>query len=142
MIAEKYPIAISVSQSDHVKYKMQISVDGNATSLSGYLWRLLSSSLVLKQKSNLMQWFYPILREGEHYISIENDMSDLLDKVKWALNNDEAAKKIALAGSDLIAKEITPDHLYFYWKHLLEECYKLQDFTLKTPSLEKAQHID
>jgi hypothetical protein len=142
IIAEKYPLAISVSQSDHVKYKIQISVDGSVSSFSGYLWRLLSNSVVLKQKSNMAQWFHPILQEGTHYISIENDMSDLLDKVKWVLANDEESKNSATVGSDIIRNEITPEHLYLYWDRLLREYSKLQDFTLKTPSLERAKYID
>jgi hypothetical protein len=142
IISEKFPLAIAVSQSDHVKYKIQVSIDPNSTSLSGFLWRLLSSSLVLRQKSNNAQWFYPLLHEGQHYIAIEHDMSDLLDKVKWALEHDEEAKNIAFAGSELIKNEITPDHLYLYWGRLLSEYSKLQDFNLKTPSLDRSKYID
>jgi hypothetical protein len=142
MISEKYPLAIAVSQADHVKYKLQVSVEGNITSLSGYLWRLLSNSVVLKQKTNKAQWFYPILKEGQHYTDIHYDMSDLLDKVKWFLAHDEESQKSALEGSEIVKKEITPEHLYLYWSYLLDEYWRLQDFTLSKPSLDKANAIE
>ena len=142
MLSEKYPLALYVSQADHVKYKIQVSVDGNTTSLSGYLWRLLSNSFVLSQKSTNAQWFHCILKEGQHYVAIEYDMSDLLHKIKWVLDHEEASKTIAFAGSELVSNEITPDHLHLYWSHLLSEYSKLQDFTLLNPSLTKAQNID
>lgn len=141
MVAEKYPLAIAISQSDHVKYKIQIALEGGARSLSGELWRLLSNSSILKQKSNNVQWFYPILKEGEHYINIEPDMSDMLDKIKWLLNNDAEAKKSAFSSSALIKKEITPEHLYLYWIHLLNEYSEAQNFDLTKPTLAKAIEI-
>ncbi len=141
-LSEKYPLAIAVSQADHVKYKVQIYIEGGATSFSGYLWRLLSNSVVLKQSSNNIQWFYPILTEGKDYITIAYDMSDVLDKVKWAHEHDLESIKSAADGSELIKKEITPEHLYLYWDYLLTEYSKLQDFRIDAPTLPKAKEIE
>lgn len=125
-LASKFPIAMVVSQSDHVKYKAQIYVEGNVSSVSADLWRLLSNTVTLKESSGFVRWYDPLLKEGEHYLSIRGDMSDLLEKMNWILKHDSEAKKIADISTRLVADEITPDHLYLYWKHLLTEISKLQ----------------
>ncbi|MGV2432190.1 MAG UNVERIFIED_CONTAM: glycosyltransferase family 90 protein [Rickettsiaceae bacterium] len=124
-IAEKYPIAIYVSQADHTKYKIQIAMEGGLSSLSSELWRLLSNSVLLKQKSNNIKWFYPILQEGKHFISINYDVSDLIEKIDWVLAHDSESEEIASRASSLIKKEIPPSHLYLYWVELLSEYSKL-----------------
>lgn len=141
-ISRMYPIAMAVSQADHVKYKMQMSVEGSITSLSSELWRLLSNSVMLRQKSTNLKWFHSLFRDGEHYISVEYDMSNLMDKVKWVLANDSKAKQIAERASNVVKKEVTPDHLHLYWTEVLNEYVKHQDFDLKTPTLDKAEKIE
>lgn len=140
-ISAKYPIAMAVSQADHVKYKMQLSVEGSMTSLSSELWRLLSNSVMLRQKSTNMKWFHSLFRDGEHYVSVEYDMSNLMNKVKWVLANDKKAQKIAENASNVVKKEVTPEHLHLYWTEVLSEYVKHQDFDLKTPTLDKAEKI-
>jgi hypothetical protein len=137
-ISARYSIAIAVSQADHVKYKMQISIDGNITSLSSELWRLLSNSVMIRQKSTNMKWFHSLFRDGQHYISVEYDMSNLMEKIKWVLANDEKAKQIAENASNVVKKEVTPDHIHQYWTKVLNEYVKHQDFDLKTPTLQSA----
>lgn len=138
-IAARYPIAIAVSQADHVKYKMQISIEGSITSLSSELWRLLSNSIMLRQKSTNMKWFHSLFRDGEHYISVEYDMSNLIEKIKWVLANDKKAQQIAENASNVVKKEVTPDHIRQYWTKVLNEYVKHQDFDLKTPTLDEAK---
>lgn len=140
-ISAKYPIAIAVSQADHVKYKIQVSVEGSITSLSSELWRLLSNSVMLGQKSTNLKWFHSLFQDGEHYISVEYDMSNLMDKMKWVLANDSKAQKIAENASNVVKKEVTQDHLDLYWTEVLSEYVKHQDFDLKTPTLDKAEKI-
>lgn len=125
-ISSKFPIAMAVSQADHVKHKMQIYVEGGISSVSADLWRLLSNTITIRQKSDDIRWFDAILKEGEHYITASYYMSDLLERVNWVLDHDAEAKKIAYSSTDLIKKEITPNHLYLYWKHILTEISKLQ----------------
>lgn len=126
-ISSKFPIAMAVSQSDHVKHKMQIYVEGGESSVSADLWRFLSNTVTLKQNNGKIRWFDAILQEDKHYLYMQNDLSDALDKINWVLENDKDAKKIAEISTKLITQEITPDHLCLYWKRLLTEMSKLQD---------------
>lgn len=140
-ISAKYPIAMAVSQADHTKYKMQISIEGTITSLSSELWRLLSNSLMIRQETNNLKWYHSLFRDGEHYISVKYDVSNLLDKIKWVLSNDEKAKKIAENASNVVKREVTPEHLRQYWSEVLKEYIKHQNFELKEPTLDKAERI-
>jgi len=140
-ISEKYPLAVALTQVDHIKYKIQISMEGFGVSLPGYLWRLLSNSAVLKLQSGSVQWFYPILKEGVHYIPLSYDMTDTIDKIKWCLAHDAESKKIGEDGGRLIEKEITPNHLYLYWSGLLKEYSKLMDKSASA-TLPSAQDIE
>lgn len=140
-ISAKYPIAMAVSQADHVKYKMQLSVEGSMTSLSSELWRLLSNSVMIRQKSTNIKWFHSLFRDGEHYVSVEYDMSNLMKKIKWVLANDKKAQQIAENASNTVKREVTPEHLHLYWTEVLNEYVKHQDFDLKTPTLEPAEKI-
>jgi len=140
-ISSLYPIAMAVSQSDHVKYKMQISVEGSVQTLSSELWRLLSNSVLLRQKTTNMKWFHSLFKDGEHFIDIEYDMSDLMEKIKWILSNDKKAQKIAENASNVVKSEFTPSHLELYWQALLAEYAKYQGFDLRIPTLDSAEKI-
>lgn len=141
-ILKKYPIAMAVSQADHGRYKMQISVEGKITSLSSELWRLLSNSVMLRQENTNLKWFHSLFRNGEHYISVKYDMSDLIDKIRWVLLHDEECRKIAENASDTVKREVTPEHLHLYWTQILNKYSTHQSFFLSRPSLEKADIID
>jgi hypothetical protein len=84
-------------------YKFLIEIDGNASSFSNMMQRLLSGSPVLKIESRrgLRQWYYPRLKPWQNYIPIAPDMSDLADIVSWLLRHDDVARGIGNAGRAL-----------------------------------------
>ena len=75
-------------------------VDGYASSWGRIPWILDSNSVLVKQKSTNVQWFFSEMIEGEHYLEIPENFE--FDKFKeWALVNDEKAKKIGENGHEL-----------------------------------------
>ena len=63
-------------------------------------WILNSNSVLVKQKSTVIQWFYSEMNEGEHYLEIPENFE--INKFKeWALVNDDKARKIAENASEL-----------------------------------------
>jgi hypothetical protein len=85
---------INTSIADQIEYKYILDIDGWSNTWDGTIWKLYSGSVLLKVKSNWQQWYYDELKEWIHYIPIENDFSDLNDKIKWCKNNDDKCKKI------------------------------------------------
>ena len=87
-----------VSPADSVRYRYLIDVDGNSSSWSRLRWLLRSGSLVLKQSSEFLQWYYRWLEPRRHYVPIAPDLRDLADVVRWACRADDEAHSIALQG--------------------------------------------
>jgi len=79
---------------------------------------LLSNCTLVKVCSNLTQWYYKTLIPYEHYIPINQDLSNLHDSLIWLKKYDIEARTIAMNGQ-ILAKEI------FSEKKLLLYAYKL-----------------
>lgn len=87
-----------VSPADSVAWRYLIDVDGNSAGWSRLRWLLRSGSLVLKQSSDFLQWYYGWLEPGRHYVPVAHDLADLAATVEWARADDEAARAIAREG--------------------------------------------
>jgi hypothetical protein len=86
-----------VPQIQFIKYRYQIDIDGNSNSWS-FLFKLAMGSCVLKVSSDWRQWYYDRLSPWEHYIPVNSDLSDLEQMVRWCLDNDADAERIAING--------------------------------------------
>lgn len=49
---------------------------------------LVGDSVILKQHSEFYEHFYADLKPNVHFIGVKPDLSNLLDKLLWAMNND------------------------------------------------------
>ncbi|XP_024919913.1 protein O-glucosyltransferase 2 isoform X2 [Cynoglossus semilaevis] len=119
------PLVKHVSFFDFFKYKYQINIDGTVAAYRlPYL--LAGDSVVFKQDSGYYEHFYGELRPWEHYIPVRADLGDLLDKIQWARDHDEEAKKIALTGQQFARSRLTGDGVFCYYYKLFQEYAKLQ----------------
>ncbi|XP_064183810.1 protein O-glucosyltransferase 2 isoform X1 [Anguilla rostrata] len=119
------PLVKHVSFFDFFKFKYQINVDGTVAAYRlPYL--LAGDSVVLKQDSLYYEHFYRDLRPWEHYIPFKSDLSDLLDKIHWAKEHDQEAKKIAKAGQQFARTHLMGDNIFCYYFRLFQEYAKLQ----------------
>ena len=84
-------------------WKYQIDIDGNTNSWPGLFQKLLTGSPVLKIASswNWRQWYYDRLVPWANFVPIEEDMTDLIEKLAWLRDNDEQAQRIGNAGREL-----------------------------------------
>lgn len=95
-----------LSKTDMLKFKFQLDIDGRTNSWDGLFWKLYSNSVVFKVASHYEQWYYKHLKPMEHYIPVKGDLSDLGEKLNWALEHDEKCRLIADQGKK-IAKGLT-----------------------------------
>jgi hypothetical protein len=131
LIQSKGLLGKMVSQADHLKYKYVVDVDGNSCSFERYFWALLSNSLVLKQMTPNVQWYYKGLKPYEHFVPVKEDLSDLLDQITWAQTHDVQAQQIAETATAFIKNEVTIEDTFVYMTHLLREYAKLQTASSK-----------
>ena len=78
-----------------LQHKYQINVDGTVAAYRlPYL--LVGDSVVLKQDSIYYEHFYNELQPWKHYIPVKSNLSDLLEKLKWAKDHDEEVRSVSL----------------------------------------------
>ncbi|KAF7309376.1 CAP10 domain-containing protein [Mycena indigotica] len=106
-------------REDAYKFKYLLDIDGN--SFSGrYLGLLRSGGLVFKSTA-FAEFFTPWLIPYEHFIPVRVDLSDLVEKVEWARNNDAEARRIQEAGRIFAEKILTDDQNDCYWFAVMME---------------------
>lgn len=101
------------------QYKYQVNVDGTVAAYR-FPYLMLGDSLVLKQSSPYYEHFYVELQAGTHYLPVQRDLSDLLEKIRWAKSNDERAQAVAREGQAKVRELLQPNRLYCYYHRVLE----------------------
>jgi hypothetical protein len=87
------------SMREMLKYKAIIILEGNDVA-SGLKWALLSNSVVLMQTPRFTSWaMEEFLEPWVHYIPLNEDLTDVEEKIQWMRNNDEKAQTIAKRGT-------------------------------------------
>ncbi|KAK5645716.1 hypothetical protein RI129_004180 [Pyrocoelia pectoralis] len=121
---EKYgPKAEHVSFFKFFEYKYQVCIDGTVAAYRlPYL--LAGGSLLIKQESKYYEHFYNDLIPDTHFIVIKRDLSNLIEKVNWAIENDDKAKKMANAGRAFAMENLLPKNIFCYHTFLLNEFSK------------------
>jgi hypothetical protein len=117
-----------VDVADHLAYAYQIQVDGTTAAWSRMYWQLLSNSLMLKQDSDNIQWYYQALSPYKHYVPINSDASDLIEKIEWAQDHPERVQDIIQRATKFAQQNLAYDDLLYYIYVLLQEYARLQDF--------------
>ncbi|KAJ7508469.1 glycosyl transferase family 90-domain-containing protein [Mycena galericulata] len=127
-IKAEYDITGASSPREEVyKFKYLFDVDGN--SFSGrYLGLLRSGSLVFKS-TVFSEYFNDWLRPYEHYIPILPDLSDLVEKLEWAITHDDEARVIQQAGQAFADRVITDAQNDCYFSLVLLEWARLHAMT-------------
>uniref|UniRef100_A0A8C6WZS2 Protein O-glucosyltransferase 2 n=1 Tax=Neogobius melanostomus TaxID=47308 RepID=A0A8C6WZS2_9GOBI len=119
------PLVKHVSFFDFFKYKYQINIDGTVAAYRmPYL--LAGDSVVLKQDSGYYEHFYSQLQPWEHYIPIRADLGDLLEKIQWAKDHDEEARRISQKGQQFARNHLMGDMVFCYYYKLFQKYAELQ----------------
>ena len=108
--------------TDMLRYKFIVAVSGNSCS-SLLKHALASSSCVLRQNSMAVEWYEQFLIPWKHYVPVKYDLSDLREKIDWALNNDAACEQIAREATNFTRTYFNVKAVSTYiWRTLAEEC--------------------
>ena len=103
----------------HTQYKYQLNIDGTVAAYRlPYL--LAGGSLVLKQDSDYYEHFYHRLEPWVHYVPLQRDLSDVVEKVEWGRGNEERAQQMASHAFQFVQSHLLPEHLYCYIVRLLK----------------------
>jgi hypothetical protein len=111
--------------SEYPSYKYLLHLDGNSGA-DRLRYLLGFNSVVLKQKSPIIEFFYPLLVENVHYLSINDDLSDLLAIIEELDKDPIRAQMIANEGTIFANEVLNYKNVLFYIKLALERYASLQ----------------
>ena len=120
-----------LSREAQSTYKYILNIDGHVKAFRlGNELRM--GSVVLIVESDYRLWFQDFLKEGVHYISINRDLTNLEEKIRWCQENDSQCEKIAKNSKDFYDKYLSETPTYEYFHKLmttLSNCRKPPKYT-------------
>lgn len=114
------PTQPHMSLFDFFDYKYQINVDGTVAAYR-FPYLLAGDAVVFKQDSPYYEHFYKKLIPFEHFIPVKRDLSDLVEKIEYAKENDKIVHEIGRKGRQFAEKNLLPLNIYCYYALLLQE---------------------
>lgn len=114
------------SISEQITYKYILDIDGWSSTWSAMVWKLYSGSVLLKTKSKWKQWYYDDLKEWVHYVPVENDFSDLNDKIEWCIHNETECEKIIENAKEFVLKKLN-------WEQVKKDTIKAVTANINQP---------
>ncbi|KAJ7439045.1 glycosyl transferase family 90-domain-containing protein [Mycena galericulata] len=114
----------SEPREDLYQYKYAIDVDG--TTFSGRFLGLLRSGSLVFKATLFEEFFNDWLRPFEHYVPVKPDLSDLVQQIRWANENQEEARLIQQRGQVIAQRVLTDDQNDCYFSAVLLEWARLQ----------------
>ncbi len=92
-----------IRQADWGRYKFALDIDGHSNAWSNFFVRLLLGCCVIKVQSEhgFRQWYYDRLTPWRHYVPVNADLTDLIEKIAWCRGHDAQCAAIAANGQAL-----------------------------------------
>ncbi|PJF16442.1 Glycosyltransferase, family GT90 [Paramicrosporidium saccamoebae] len=90
---------------------------------------LASGMLVLMQETPCVEHFQKLLQPWVHYVPINNDFSDLLDRIEWANANEETVREIVHNAQEFALHYNSQRGWDYYLENLLRRYAELQEYT-------------
>ena len=99
------------------EYKYIIHIDGHVSAFR-LSYELSLSSVILIVKSNWNSWFSNMLEPYVHYVPVKEDLSDLVEKIKWCRDNDEKCIEIVYNAKCFYNKYLQKNSIFDYFQKL------------------------
>ncbi|GJP55514.1 hypothetical protein CLOM_g14464 [Closterium sp. NIES-68] len=108
--------AFNRSQLQSFKYELVVDGGSGTCRTCGVM---SSDQLMIKQTSELYQFFGPLLCPFRHYLPTARYFADLFSRVEWARDNDQQAQMINKAANKVASTACTWEGRRLYWAILL-----------------------
>lgn len=120
-VIDKYSNKVSnmITEEEKFQYKYILNLDGyvSAFRLGNEIG---SGCLVFKHESEYKTWIDYFLKDGVHYIKVKKDLSNLVDKVLWARENDDKCREIVKNATQLFNSNFNRKGVLEYTANLLK----------------------
>ena len=92
------------------QYKYQLNIDGTVAAYR-FPYLMLGDALVFKQDSDYYEHFYRQMKPNVHYVPLKHDLTDVVQKVKWAKAHDNEVRFVGLLLKRIRLLSLYPDIL-------------------------------
>ena len=116
----------TINEENHLNYKYLLSMDGNSATGTRVPWIMFSNSILLKQETHKVEWFYSAIKPYIHYIPVNERLTDIFSQYNWLKNNDKEIKKISQAAHNFVKNNLMPEHIDSHVAIILNEYSKIQ----------------
>ena len=130
-----------VKEINHLKYKYLASLDGNAATGTRVTWIMLSNSVLVKQESQKIQWYYSALKPYFNYVPLKHDLTDIFKQINWMKEHDDKLQEISSNAQNFARNNLLPEHIDAHVVILLNEYSKLQKDKQMIPTLTPSDDV-
>ncbi|KAI8462674.1 MAG: glycosyl transferase family 90-domain-containing protein [Monoraphidium minutum] len=114
------PLLGRVPRENLTHFKYLLNLDGHSAAYR-FASLLGANSLVLKQRSRHLEWFYRSVQPWRHYVPIlETNRTDVLDRLAWAEAHEAEVRAIVDAANRFALTYTTYYSRILYWIYTLE----------------------
>lgn len=108
-----------VSREEQVRNKFLISLDGNTCRYD--VWNYATNSVTLKARSSEMLWYYPLLKDTEHFIEFDQvNLKGLCDTINMYASQTDICKMISNNARNFVSQVCQPVTCMLYTVSLFE----------------------
>jgi len=106
-----------MKEEAQMKYLYIISIDGNAPAWNRVPWILNSNSVLLMKRSPKVNWYYGLMKEGEHYLGFDDpeEIHEYIDTL-----NISELEKITENAQKFVREVISFDKQQYYMMKIIE----------------------
>lgn len=105
---------------EKASYKYILNLDGHVSAFR-LSHELSLGSVLLIPKSKYYLWFSHLLEPFIHYVPIDENLNNLVEQIKWCINNDKKCEEIALNALNFYKKYLQIDGIYDYMQNILNK---------------------
>jgi hypothetical protein len=124
-----FGLAKYMSPQEQNQYKYLLNLDGHVSAYRLSL-ELTTGSCVLLPASKYKLWYRDMLKPYVHYVPVNEDLSNLVDIVKWCKKNDNKCQEIAKNAQEFAKKYLTKNGILDYLQKLIYEMKKVNGIYL------------
>lgn len=110
---------------DHLQYKYLASVDGTSCTGTRVPWIMLSNSVLLKQETDKIEWFYPALKPYVNYVPMNERLTDIFQQLAWMESHQEEVQQISKKAQNFVENNLMPEDIEAHTVIILNEYSKL-----------------
>lgn len=108
-----------ISPGEMFKYKILLDIPGNTYSWDRVPMILNSNSLLFRMDCEDYGWYFPLLHNGEHFVSVNKD--NMRNMYTYYINNQKEADHIINCANKFVNKFLKSIHAHKYIITMLEE---------------------